>query len=190
MSYYPALEEILQSKTYPVLFKVRRSYRSILSNMAYFIIATIVVGVLNYFFANSAHSNNFPLRWLSIVPIIFLLNVFRNVYDKIYIFELHKIIEVSGRLSLNLLRPSANYVDVRAINVTQDIFGRILGYGTVYLGTAGADGYEIVLEGVRAPHDLAKLIDRLKTHSGEYLARDRAAGQDNGVMPTSTVTTD
>lgn len=189
MSYYPSLEEVIQSKTHPVLFKVRRTYRSILSNMAYFILATIVVGGLNYFFAGSGPSNSFPLRWLSIVPIVFLLNVFRNVYDKIYIFELHKIIEVSGRLSLNLLRPSANYVDVRAINVTQDIFGRILGYGTVYLGTAGADGYEIVLEGVRAPHDLARLIDKLKSHSGNLLARERGA-EGNSAMPTSRVTTD
>lgn len=192
MSFYPNIDE-LQLRTgsnnpEAVLLEVRRSFRSILSNMFYFGLSVVVVVIINIISVRGMIPFSIPIlenisvRWLSIVPVVLLLNIVRNYYDDLYQFKLHKIVEFGGRLSLSYTTPAVVYQDIRAVNVRQDILGRIFDYGDVQVGTPGHDGYEMTMQGIRAPRELAVLIDRLRDNSMTTSSAQnrRAARQDEG----------
>lgn len=52
--------------------------------------------------------------------------------------------------------------DVRLINMRQDIIARIVGVGTVELGTAATAGIEIEIKNVADPRSLAALLESLR----------------------------
>lgn len=166
MAYYPSIQSLIETGKGKNLVKVYRSYRSILSEMIYFAIALVAVVLINLFFAGYSSR----LRWLSVIPLGLLLNIFRIYYNDIVHLDRQKITQFYGRLSLNYEIPSIKYIDIRAINVEQDIIGRIFDYGNVELGTAGAQGYELTIHGVRAPKELADLINELRSanYSGVF----------------------
>ncbi|MCG3176546.1 MAG: hypothetical protein MOGMAGMI_01504 [Candidatus Omnitrophica bacterium] len=47
---------------------------------------------------------------------------------------------------------------VRSMNVKQNLIGRLLHFGDLLVGTAGTDGVEIVMKGVREPSAWKELI--------------------------------
>ena len=176
MSYYPTISELLEHQKTSgsdQFLEIRRSFRSIMSHMVWFGISVIIIVLINIFFGNSefVHStpilNYISLRGLAIIPIAILLEILRKHQDNLYLFDLHRITQHAGRLSLNYAVPVIRYVDIRGIAVHQDIFGRIFDYGNVELGTAAEEGSEVVLTGVRAPRELARLVDILRSNSVE-----------------------
>ena len=178
MSYYPTFEEIIAQPDTAKLLEVRRSLRSIIPNIFYFLITTIIVYILNYYFYDASFPDDIPVlrhlsvRWLAIVPLLFLAEIFRRYHNDLYIFELHRLTHLEGRLSLSYKVPVITYVDVRAITVIQDIFGRIFDYGVVSIGTAAKDGDELIISGVRDPVSLAKLVDDLRNNSKALAAQN------------------
>jgi hypothetical protein len=108
-------------------------------------------------------------RWLGFIPAVFLLEIFRRRHDDLYTFAENRIMHRAGRLSLNYRVPSVQYTDIRSIRVVQSIWGRMLGYGNVELGTAAQEGVELTLEGVLAPQDIADLLDGLRAHAENHL---------------------
>jgi len=107
----------------------------------------------------------FSPRWLTLIPLIFLAEVFRKYHDDLYIFGTHKITHQRGRLSLSYKVPVVKYLDIRSITVIQDIWGRILDFGNIEISTAAQQGPEMVVTGVRAPEDLALLVEDLRNYS-------------------------
>lgn len=118
------------------------------------------------------------VRWLALLPAIVLLEFFRRLYDDLYIFREERVLHHDGRLSLNYIVPSVRYSDIRAITVYQNIWGRLLDYGVVEVGTAAQDGAEVSLIGVRDPKGLARLLDELRNYhrskSGEIVRQTSA----------------
>lgn len=171
MPFYPSVEEILQRTEGDSLLEVRRSLRSILSNIALFLIALLAVYLINMFFYDAAFLKNLPLigdlslRWLGVIPVVFLLEIIRKYHDDLYVFGFTRITHHEGRLSLRSSLPSLEYVDIRAIKVAQDIIGRIFDYGNVVLSSAGQEGDEMVLGGVRRPGELSELVEELRRRS-------------------------
>lgn len=178
MAYYPSFNDIISATDRTRLLEVRRSMLSIIPNIVYFLISLGVVGVLEYYFYDIEMPDvpiirHLSLRWLAVIPVIFLLEVFRRYHNDLYIFADHRLTHLEGRLSLSYSVPMINYSDVRAIVVDQDLFGRILDYGTISIGTAAVDGNELVLHGVRAPVELAAIIDEFRNHSKAQRADER-----------------
>lgn len=171
MSYYPPFEEIIQRTDGPRLLEVKRSLRSVIPNIFYFLVSVFIVYVLCYYFYDWEPPQSIPVlkhfsvRWLAIVPVLFLAEIVRRYHDDLYIFELHRLTHLEGRLSLSYKVPVITYVDVRAITVDQDIFGRIFDYGNVSVGTAAKDADEVIISGVRDPVGLSSIIDQFRNHS-------------------------
>jgi len=176
MAYYPPFEELIAQPDTTNLLEVRRSLRSIIPNIFYFFLTVVVVYILNYYFYDVGFPEDIPVlrhfsvRWLSIVPILFLLEIVRRYHDDLYIFEMHRLTHLEGRLSLSYSVPVITYVDIRSITVFQDIFGRIFDYGVVSIGTAGKDGDELIISGVRDPVGLSRLLDQFRNHSKQIAA--------------------
>lgn len=156
-----------------VILEVRRSYRSIISQVFYFGLSlSVYVALLSWLPAYESY-----LRWLAIVPVGILLNIFRTYYNDLARLEHHKVTQHYGRLALSYEMPSVKYVDIRALNVHQDIFGRIFDYGDLRIGCAGGKDWEMTIHGVRTPHELLKLLEELRTLSTNFaLQHDQSAG--------------
>lgn len=171
MSYYPSFEQIIDQPNAQRLLEVRRSLRSIIPNIFYFLLSVLVVYVLTYYFYDWEPPQHVPIvkhlsvRWLAIFPVLFLAEIIRRYHDDLYIFERHRLTHLEGRLSLSYSVPVITYVDVRAITVNQDIFGRIFDYGDVSIGTAAKDADEIIISGVRDPVELARIVDQFRNFS-------------------------
>ncbi|MBX7144143.1 MAG: PH domain-containing protein [Oligoflexia bacterium] len=190
MSYYPSFKDIISAPDKNRLLEVRRSLLSIIPNIVYFLISLGIVGLLEYYFYDVEMPDvpvirHLSLRWLAIIPIIFLLEVFRRYHNDLYIFADHRLTHLEGRLSLSYSVPMINYSDVRAIVVDQDIFGRILDYGTIAIGTAAVDGNELIMHGVRAPVELASIVDEFRNHSKSQRADERKSMSSRGLTSSS-----
>lgn len=100
---------------------------------------------------------SFGFLWF--VPLFILANVAIQIYDLSYALDGEGITSVKGVLSLYKHKSSVRYEDIRSLEVTQSIMGRILGFGTVEIGTAASSGIEIIMEGVAGPIKLLKQIE-------------------------------
>lgn len=176
MNYYPDVGTVLSrfdnaKDKDQILFETRRSWLSILSNMLLFFLATIAVILLNLFLPNAnilgyfTSAYKISVRWLAFVPALLLLEVLRRYHNDLYRFTAHHLTHFGGRLSLSYSVPNIRYVDIRAVIVFQDIWGRIFNYGDLEVDTAAQEITEMRLCGVRAPEELAELIEALRTRS-------------------------
>lgn len=171
LDFYPHLEDINIESENQVLFNARRAFRSSFTYIAKAGMSAAAVAVLWYFFgdlklvAGESVLNLFNVRLLMVIPLFYLAEIFRRYHDDLYEFRAHRITHKSGRLSLNYSVPIVKYMDIRAITVEQDVWGRMLNYGNVTLGTAAQDTGELYIEGVIAPWELGMLVDQLRSRS-------------------------
>jgi len=181
MTSFPSAQEIIstsQRKGDGNALVLQRSLRSLIFYFLVFFMATIVVYLLNWWFADVRLSEELPIirhlsvRWLAIIPAVILMETLRKYHDDQYVFEGHRILHKSGRLSLNYAQPMIKYSDIRGIAVHQDIYGRLLNYGRIDIGTAAQEGKELQLEGVRNPAALETLIDELRSQSKSVEAKE------------------
>lgn len=178
-AYLPA-ELLVKSGRTPLL-KVRRSIRSELSNVILLLLSVGAVLLLNHYFLDWKPPpwpiiEHLSIRWLFAVPVLLLLEMIRKYHDDLYLFGVHRVRQLDGRLSFTYQRPNVRYSDIKAIRICQDIPGRIFNYGSIELSTAGTDAGEMCLEGVVAPFDLVEVIEGLRRHSLKLVAeRSRIA---------------
>ena len=156
MNIYPTADDLLTSHDEPML-ELKRSPRSMLGFLSLAAFLFIVVTIIVYFFGSYTFA-------LYIVPIGFGVEAARRYHDDLYVFEDEKITHQGGRLSLQYSVPAIRYIDIRAISVTQSFTGRIFDYGNVELNTAAQDQGEVYLEGIRAPDELAYIVEEIRRH--------------------------
>ena len=197
MAVYPTFEEVVAGEDKNKLLEVRRSFFSVLSSLTLFFVLVIVVYSLNVAFGDWRVPKSIPvlhhisLRWLSLVPALVLLEVLRKYHDDLYVFAMHKITHHQGRLSLRHTLPSLKYVDILAVRVKQDIWGRIFNYGNVELDTAATSGVELTMSGVRAPREIAEIVDQMRRRSldkGAVEDRHQAKHQTGEAAPSDDLT--
>jgi len=171
MAPYSKFEQQIIQRDGKILFEMRRSPRSILSYIFTFLVLTAVVSLIIYFFPDNQVMKDVPIikhispRWLALLPLLVLFEMFRKYHDDLYVFTQHRLTHRSGRLSLSYSVPAIKYIDIRAIDVLQDIPGRIFNYGTIEIGTAAQEDSELCMEGVLAPKKIADFVDNLRSHS-------------------------
>ncbi len=168
MSVYPAVKELLELGSNERLLEVRRSLRSVLSNFAVFAVAVGVLYALIYFAGDRQGHIWIPfigelsVRWFAILPALVLVEIVRKYHDDLYIITLGRTTHYEGRLSLTSKVPSVKHEDIRSIVVNQDIVARIFNYGDVLISSAAQSGVELTMSGVRAPRELADILDNLR----------------------------
>lgn len=168
MRTYPTAEELLRRPARSDLLVLRRSFRSMVSVGAMFIVSLVGVYLLtdSYreegLFSRVSFLPTLSVRWLAIIPAVFLLEIARRRFDDLYVLRDERILHYDGKLSLRYAVPTIRYSDIRAITVYQDLLGRLLDYGDIDVGTAAQDGAEISFYGVRSPKQLAQILDELR----------------------------
>lgn len=165
-----AVEVVIDNKLdeeNPILFRMYRSWRYFL---AYVVAILGISGILlrvELVFGSELSLpflGSFSLWWLTLVPILISLEFMRRYHNDLYVFEKDQVKQISGRLSLQYKIPIVKYLDIRAITVEQGLFGRLLNYGTVALGTASSEGNELEIAGIANPLHVATKIDDLRTN--------------------------
>lgn len=187
MAHYRNIDTLANDPSSGVLFVVRPSYRAQIPLLLMFILAlTISFSLATFVLNNGARLSWLPFspmlvaRLLGIIPLVFLLEILRRRYNNLYEFGSHRVTHKKGRLSLEYEVPVIKYGDIRAINVRQNFWGRVLDYGSVSIGTAAQQDDEMLINAIRAPEELSRIIDFLRTKS------DQTENSEAGVRSGST----
>ena len=170
MGFYPDLERLLELPTKNRLLVLHRSVRSSIGLVITFVGMVIsLFGIALRLSALERSVGVIPwetlVKVLAVAPALVGLEIVRRYYNDVYIVGRDKVTHYRGRISLKFATPSVRNIDLRAITVNQGLLGRIVDFGDVALATAAQEGPEIIFGGVRAPHELAKLIDDLRQKS-------------------------
>ncbi|HMO02941.1 MAG TPA: PH domain-containing protein [Oligoflexia bacterium] len=164
---YPTLDELLaESKDGTFQIELHRSFVSLLSLMLKALLSGIFACLINYwaFASDSSFGHSLPisLRWLALIPTYFILEMLRQRFNELYIFNQERVVQKSGILSINYRSPTAKYSDIRSLICHQSLLGRALNYGDIQIGTAAQDDNEIIIKGVYNPKGLLAFISELR----------------------------
>jgi len=136
---------------------------------------TIIAGPL-FSFGGGTLELKLPLLWL--VPVFIIGQAVMRIYDVRYIIDKQGIESKIGILSLSQTITRIRYEDIRSIDSRQTLSERMLGIGTLEMGTAASAGLEMSFSGIANPLKVQKMIQaerdsRLRQaasrrHSQEY----------------------
>lgn len=161
---YPTYETLItNTKDEDRLLETKRSLMSIFPRLILFLFSAALVFLSSFWLTGS--TVHFLYRILALIPVLIALDIARVYYNDLYVLSRFKITRITGRLSFKYSVPSVNYSDIRGIVVAQGVLGRLLNYGTVFLGTAAYEAHELVLEGVESPNEFAELIEEFRRRS-------------------------
>ncbi len=99
------------------------------------------------------------LPLLALVPAFVLSKILINVYDAKYIIDEMGVEAQVGLVSLSLRQPRLRYEDIRGVEPNQTIVERLLGIGSLLIGSAMTQDVEIVMEGIANPRAVQRLIN-------------------------------
>ncbi len=116
---------------------------------------TIIAGEL-LSIGSTTYYLHLPL--LALLPGFFLGKILIYIYDSKYIIDERGVEAQVGLVSLNLRQPRLRYEDIRGVEPNQTILERILGIGSVLIGSAMTQDVEIVMEGVANPRAIQLLL--------------------------------
>jgi hypothetical protein len=114
-----------------------------------------------------------------IIPGFVLGKILLYIYNSKYIIDERGVEAQIGLVSLNLRQPRLRYEDIRGIEPQQTLWERILGIGSVLIGSAMTQDVEIIMRGVANPRAIQLLI------SGERDKRLKRMGGGRSGMSSS-----
>lgn len=134
-----------------------------------------ILGVLDSKFPESIFDPIFAVyrSIFHIARVLLLLELIRRYYNDLYVFGASRVAHRMGRISTNYRIASVKYRDIREIEVSQSILGRMLRFGDIQISTASTDTAEIELKNVALPRKITQWIyniraQRSKEHSANY----------------------
>jgi hypothetical protein len=157
-----------RSPTENIRYYFYPTWRSQLLNLVgFFLLSALCVVLSRYFPILVLPGKLFQLDKTAVVlhfPILILLpgyllgRVLIHVYDAKYIIDEGGVEAQVGLVSLNLRQPRLRWEDIRGSEPQQTIWERMLGIGTVGVGSAMTQDVEIVMKGVANPRAIQLLI--------------------------------
>ena len=163
-----------------------------LNLLAFFILSLLGIVISNYIpalvmkgslFSLGSTTYYLHLPVLILFPGFVLGKILINIYDAKYIIDERGVEAQIGLVSLNLRQPRLRWEDIRGVEPNQTIWERLLGIGSVLVGSAMTQDVEIVMSGVANPRAIQLLIGaerdrRLKELQGvgNKIAVQHAAG--------------
>lgn len=144
-------------------FKCRRSIIALFFKALGWLIPISIWYILLHFLATQGHiiiASKLPAItfFYRLVCVAILLEMLRLFFNDLYIFGSNRIVNMSGIISLNARRTSITYEDIRDVGINQSLLGRIFNYGSVMLGTAALDAYEIEFKDLNDPAFVADYV--------------------------------
>lgn len=116
---------------------------------------TVMAGSL-FSLGDTTYFLHLPL--LSLPAGAMLAKILIHIYDAKYIIDEHGVEAQIGLVSLNLRQPRLRWEDIRGVEPNQTIWERILGIGTVLVGSAMTQEVEVQMSGVANPRAIQLLI--------------------------------
>lgn len=182
---YPSFEEIVAREGDRELFATYRSFNSLLPLILIFLVVAGLSVILTVIFSQGLVLSkflNFSPRWFSLPAVIILLEILRRRYNDKYILGREILSHIGGRIALKYYIHIIKYSDIRAVNVVQSFWGRILNFGTLEVSTAAQGEGDVFFYGVKSPEELAQIIEQFrgenqKRHSKEAGSRVRNDGE-------------
>jgi hypothetical protein len=146
------------------------TWRSQLFNIIWFFLTSVLVIYLSRsfdtwfiipgeLFKTSSTRYMLHLPYLVLVPGFFLGRILIAIYNAKYIIDETGIEAQVGLVSLKLRQPRLRWEDIRGVEPKQTIWERMLGIGTVSIGSAMTQDTEVVMEGVANPRAIQLLIN-------------------------------
>ena len=117
--------------------------------------ASVIAGKL-FSIGNTTFFLYLPL--LSLIPGFLLGKILINIYDAKYIIDSRGVEAQIGLVSMSLRQPRLRWEDIRGVEPNQTIWERMLGIGSVLIGSAMTQDVEIIMEGVANPRAIQLLI--------------------------------
>ncbi|MBR0459547.1 MAG: PH domain-containing protein [Victivallales bacterium] len=96
----------------------------------------------------------------AVVGIFLLLDAFINIHCTIYTVTTKRVVVKTGWL--NKKQVEIWIKDMRGVNLQEDLWQRIIGTGSVAIGTAATSGTEIQMNGLRNAQELVDKINSLR----------------------------
>jgi len=123
----------------------------------------------------------FPI--LSLIPMSLLGKILMNVYDAKYIIDEGGVEAQVGLVSFNLRQPRLRWEDIRGSEPQQTLWERVLGIGTVLVGSAMTQDVEIAMSGVANPRAIQLLIqDERERRTDELKVGNASHGRAAAVL--------
>lgn len=122
------------------------------------------------------------LPLFSLLPAFLLGKILIYIYDAKYIIDEGGVEAQIGLVSLSLRQPRLRYEDIRGVEPNQTIVERLLGIGSVLIGSAMTNDVEIVMEGVGDPRAIQLLINGERERRTKLMTRVSR----EGIMPIMT----
>jgi hypothetical protein len=149
--------------------------------------ATVIKGPL-FDIGETRYYLHLPL--LVLIPGFVLGKILIYMYDCRYMIDNHGVEAQVGLASMSLRQPRLRFEDIRGVEPNQTIWERILGIGSVLVGSAMTGDVEIVMEGVPNPRAIQVLINKERDRHLHMLIDGMGSEQRNGLMTHRVVMTD
>jgi hypothetical protein len=152
----------------PIRYYFYPTWRSQLVNLCMFFLLCVLAIVISKYVPLLIIKGSLFSLWgttyflhlplLSLFPGAMLGKILINIYDAKYIIDERGVEAQIGLVSLQLRQPRLRWEDIRGVEPTQTIWERLLGIGTVLVGSAMTQDVEIVMGGVANPRAIQLLI--------------------------------
>jgi len=168
-----------------ILYIFAPTWRSqLLHLIGFFVISSITIAITRYYpgfcllpgklfrLGDSTYVLYFP--WLFLIPGFLLARIFLRIFDSRFIVDDRGIEAQIGLLSMSLRQPRLRYEDIRGVEPKQTIFERVLGIGSLLVGSSMTFDVEISMQGIADPRGVQRLIN---LERDKYLKRMRGDGK-------------
>ena len=92
-----------------------------------------------------------------LVGLVMLLYVYVMLKTTAFVVTDKRVVAKTGVFSVNM--SEVRIEDIRGVNLRQSLWQRIIGAGTVFIGTAATGGAEIVMNGVVSPKQVVASVN-------------------------------
>lgn len=91
------------------------------------------------------------------VGLVMLLYVYVMLKTTAFVVTDKRVVAKTGVFSVNM--SEVRIEDIRGVNLRQSLWQRVIGAGTVFVGTAATGGAEIVMNGVASPKQIVASVN-------------------------------
>lgn len=160
---------ITRSDDKPIRYYFYPTWRSQLLNLIGFFILCVLTIIISHYvpalvvagslFSIGDTTYYLHLPVLTLLPGAMLGKILIHIYDAKYIIDERGVEAQIGLVSLELRQPRLRWEDIRGVEPSQTIWERLLGIGTVGIGSAMSQDIEIVMSGVANPRAVQLLVN-------------------------------
>ena len=122
----------------------------------------------------------FPF-WI-LLPAFTVLRILYSMYNVKFTIDHRGVQAQVGLVSLSLRQPLLRWEDIRGVEPVQTLWERLLGIGTIEIGSAMTDHPEVEMHRVSHPHAIISLINRERDLHKKRPKKDKKTGSSGELL--------